>query len=185
VLGSATVSGGSAASARRLAALLESVRGPVAGSDAAERAPSGRGRVVVVARALGAFFSAARSSLSAAAAAATAALTGTRASPSTSPSVASAAAAIRDALPSRGLDSRVVSINAVPAGGSSPLRVRSAAAPFLITLPLRDLSIVEWDGARSVAPAVDIGQKALAGPVINVTCPATPGDAAARGVAAR
>lgn len=79
-----------------------------------------------------------------------------------------------DLLPSRPLDSRVVSIAvAGSSGGGSPIPLRTTAdAPFLIVVPLRDVSIVRYYGG--VVHGVNVGQGGFASPVINATCPSSP-----------
>jgi hypothetical protein len=80
---------------------------------------------------------------------------------------APAPARTADRLPSRPLDSRVVSVNFLANGNGTKLPMTapaSAGEPFLITLPFRDLSIVRWDAAAARVAGVDVGQRALAGP---------------------
>jgi trimeric autotransporter adhesin len=118
-------------------------------------------------------------------------------------SIAPLPAAVGDRLPARALDSRVVSVNLLASGSSRRLAVpdttalagaaasaaasasSSAALPasrFRITVPLRDLSIVDWDATGASgsgwSPGVDIGtDSAFPRRAVNVTCPAAPAEA--------
>jgi hypothetical protein len=96
--------------------------------------------------------------------------------------------AVPDRLPSRAVDSRVVSVNFMAAGAgrrASGIVVAPPGEPFLITIPIRDLSIVQWDAATGRSGGVDIGQGGFLSPILNVTCPATLEAARARGIASR
>jgi hypothetical protein len=79
-----------------------------------------------------------------------------------------------DRLPSRPLDSRVFTIE-VSSGSGAPVALASLPGGppggfFYITVPLRDLSIVNY-GPKG-AGGVEIGQSLIApSPVINATCP--------------
>ncbi len=79
-----------------------------------------------------------------------------------------------DRLPSRPMDSRVFSIEVSSGGGPPrPLSSIPGGPPgglFYITVPLRDLSIVNYGPGG--AAGVEVGQSLLArSPVINATCP--------------
>ena len=75
---------------------------------------------------------------------------------------------VTDLLPSRPLDSRVVSIS-VSAGG---VPVTSFAdSPVYVTVPLRDLSVMSWDSAAGAPGGVDVGQAAFETRLFNLTCP--------------
>ena len=88
-----------------------------------------------------------------------------------------------DRLASRPMDTRVVSISVAPRGGGAPLPLSGLAAPYTVTLPLRDLSVVRYSAATGSA-TIEVGTAAFSLRSIAVVCPASPGDAAA-GVAAR
>ena len=89
-----------------------------------------------------------------------------------------------DMLPNRPMDSRTVSLSVLLPGGARPSRAITTARPFNITIPLRDLSIVNYDARSGAARGVDIGASGFAVPAFNVTCPRSPA-AAAAGIAAR
>jgi len=77
-----------------------------------------------------------------------------------------------DRLPNRPLDSRVVSVTLASRAGA-PLPVVGLATPFLITIPLRDLSIVQWDLKSGAATGVSVGNAAFSPRAVNVTCPSS------------
>jgi hypothetical protein len=77
-----------------------------------------------------------------------------------------------DRLPSRPLDSRVVSVTLTSRAGAL-LPVAGLAAPFLITIPLRDLSIMQWDPTVGATTGVGVGNAAFLPRVVNVTCPSS------------
>ncbi len=87
-----------------------------------------------------------------------------------------------DRLPARPLDSRVVSVTLTSRAGEA-LPAANLAAPFLVTIPLRDLSIVRWDARAGAATGFGVGNAAFTTRAMNVTCPASPA-AARAGVAA-
>jgi hypothetical protein len=72
-----------------------------------------------------------------------------------------------DLLPARALDSRVVELRASRALPPDALR----ASPIRVTLPLRDLSIVQWDARAARVRGYSIGADAFPRLSINVTCP--------------
>ncbi len=84
---------------------------------------------------------------------------------------------LRDALPGRPMDSRVTSLTVHVAGRGAPLAVASTAAPFLVTLPLRDLSTVAYDTRSGTFAAALL--PGYVPPVVNFTCPIDPATAAA------
>jgi hypothetical protein len=88
-----------------------------------------------------------------------------------------------DRLASRPMDTRVVSIAVAPLGGGAPLLLASLTAPYTVTLPLRDLSVVRYDAATG-SSTIEVGTAAFAPRVLSVVCP-TSSASAARGVAAR
>ena len=88
----------------------------------------------------------------------------------------------RDRLPNRPIDSRPVTVT-VKAGGV-PVALGGLNASFLVTIPLRDLSIVKWDSGAGAATGVSVGTDSFFSPSINVTCPASPA-AAMAAIAAR
>jgi hypothetical protein len=85
-----------------------------------------------------------------------------------------------DRLPSRPMDSRVFTIE-VSSGGGAPVALNSIPGGppgglFYITVPLRDLSIVNY-GPRGAA-GVEVGQSLLPrARIYNVSCPLQLGDA--------
>lgn len=91
-------------------------------------------------------------------------------------SLAAAAAAIQhaevvaDFLPERPLDSRVLSVNLL--SSEAITRVSAALpenAPAHIVVPLRDVSLPNWDGFESIG--VEIGNSDFYSPVYQLTCP--------------
>ena len=83
---------------------------------------------------------------------------------------------VKDLLPARPLDSRVLSVT-VSSGGEAPASTSTLIQPtrvYRITVPLRDLSIVAFNVATGKVDGVEIGQSshALLSPVFNVSCPA-------------
>ena len=87
-----------------------------------------------------------------------------------------------DRLPSRPLDSHIVSVTLTSRAGA-PLPAANLAAPFLVTIPLRDLSIVQWDSRAGAATGFGVGNTAFTTRAMNVTCPSSP-ETARAGVAA-
>jgi len=86
-------------------------------------------------------------------------------------------ASLADKLPGRPNDARATSITLAAAGLAAPLPVRSTAAPFIITLPLKDLSAVAYNAQRG-----DFSFSLLPGyepPTVNFSCPLDPSSAAA------
>ena len=75
-----------------------------------------------------------------------------------------------DRDPSRPLDSRVFSVNALGSSGT-PQRVTGLSTPLTITIPLRDLSIVQWSAAAGKAVGVNVGNASFVPRSFNVTCP--------------
>jgi hypothetical protein len=74
-----------------------------------------------------------------------------------------------DLFPTRGLDTRVLSINVVSPSSSTPLAVSGLATPINITLPLRQPSMIQQGGY------VNIGQRATDKPrATTLVCPTSP-----------
>jgi hypothetical protein len=82
-----------------------------------------------------------------------------------------------DMLASRPMDSRTVTLSS-PSKGLAGGNVVALPTPLTLTIPLRDVSIVQPSGAWNV------GQGGFLSPTINVTCPRSPA-AAAAGIAAK
>ncbi len=76
-----------------------------------------------------------------------------------------------DRLPGRPLDSRVVSIR-VLSGGGGAVAVEGLlfSPPLLVTVPLRDPSIVRWE--NGVPVGVEVGTAAFTRRAVTVSCPA-------------
>lgn len=87
-------------------------------------------------------------------------------------------ALVPDLLPERPLDSRVLSFSAFVAGTTHVALdvVLSPTAPLLVEVPIRDVSIVNWNAAAGATEGVDVGNSAIVGPTYSVKCPATPAD---------
>jgi hypothetical protein len=80
-------------------------------------------------------------------------------------------ASVPDRLPGRPLDTRVVSVELTSRGGAPLTRFSS---PVFVTLPLRDLSIVQWDAAAGAASAVGVvGEGQFPRLSYAVTCPSS------------
>ena len=72
----------------------------------------------------------------------------------------------QDLFPTRGLDTRVLTVNVLSSASTAPLPVTALSSPLNITLPLRTPSI-------QTGSTVDIGQIALGPPLsISLQCPA-------------
>ncbi len=65
-----------------------------------------------------------------------------------------------DRLASRPMDTRVVPISVAPRGGGAPLPLSGLAAPYTVTLPLSDLSVVRYSAATSNA-TIEVGNAAF------------------------
>jgi hypothetical protein len=86
-----------------------------------------------------------------------------------------------DLLPSRPMDSRVVSLSVLGAPGAGEVTL---ASNVTVVVPLRDTSTVTFNAARGTAGPPNVGQGAFLSPVINITCPTSPA-AARRGITAQ
>ena len=86
-----------------------------------------------------------------------------------------------DLLPSRPLDSRVISVGVLNRNGTA-VNISRGVFTYDVVVPLRDLSIIKWDRTLQSA-TVDVGNSGFAQPTISVTCPLSPA-AAARGIKA-
>ena len=91
-----------------------------------------------------------------------------------------------DLLGDRPMDSRVVSVGLTSlndSGSGAALPLPPLSTPLLITIPLQDLSIVQYSPSLAGVTGVAVGNQALAPLSLSVTCPATP-QAALGGIAA-
>jgi hypothetical protein len=101
------------------------------------------------------------------------------------------ATSVPDMNPFRGLDSRVVSVSltgsdgnprTLTSGKNSSSSVIGGDA-IIVTVPLRDPSILIWNASTQQVDGVDAGQSAFSSASLDVVCPSSPQDAY-RGVAA-
>ncbi len=77
---------------------------------------------------------------------------------------------ILDRLPSRPLDTRVVTVE-LALGGAGGARISRLPAPVLVTLPLRDPSLVVVDGATGLARAAPFSASTFPRATFAFTCP--------------
>jgi hypothetical protein len=76
-----------------------------------------------------------------------------------------------DRLPDRTIDARPVTVS-FSAGGRSIAMPRTPSGTFFtVTIPLRDLTIVNWDERRGRSPGVSVGNEEFSSPRLNITCP--------------
>ena len=76
-----------------------------------------------------------------------------------------------DALPGRGMDSRLTTIKLT--SGTSAVSTRTVAAPFIITLPLKDLSLPVYSAVTGSRTGFNV-LPGFSPPVVNITCPTSP-----------
>jgi hypothetical protein len=83
-----------------------------------------------------------------------------------------------DLMGSRPNDSRVVSVSLVGKGGNTLTPPTTpATSPYIVVVPINDLSIIKYDASKGRVVSVDVGNSAMAGPTLSVQCPSTPKDA--------
>jgi hypothetical protein len=159
----------------------------VAAAPAQSGAASDGGRRELTARALGSISSLFSSLASSALAAASRAAGIRREGPVVAANSAYRAAAPRpsavlDRLPNRPLDTRVVTVTLRNSGAAGAAGARMVA-PLVVTLPLRDPTIVRWDAAAGRVSSVEVGQAKFLRASASVTCPISSAEARRFGVA--
>lgn len=76
----------------------------------------------------------------------------------------------RDKLPGRPLDSRVVTVSASAGGGGAAV---TTPVSISVVIPLRDLSVADWNPATASSPGVSIGQENITRRSFALTCPSS------------
>lgn len=76
----------------------------------------------------------------------------------------------RDKLPGRPLDSRVVTVSASAGGGGAAV---TTPVSLSVIIPLRDLSVADWNAATGSSPGVSIGQENITRRSFALTCPSS------------